>query len=250
MEAEIDRADCREMVRDITHAILPTRQTVLARGIPGASGLELRSAPIPEQEQVPKAGHRTPGRQNGGALDELARAPRRCVPNGRPPRLPPTTAPRLPPAPPAQEEDAAAAAGFGADLSSRFAGRSSVDSSPEASPQREKRALSPAARAAGGRGGSISGAGVGLHSPSGSGACAACATGTSHHASPRRMHPSIDEDVDSEDDEAQDDEALQLSMQAAIAADRKDVLEELLASRGAARCNEIGLDESLGWECR
>jgi len=36
MEAEIERADCREMVRDITHAVLPTRQTVMGRGVSAA----------------------------------------------------------------------------------------------------------------------------------------------------------------------------------------------------------------------
>ena len=37
MEAEIERADCREMVRDITFASLPTRKTFIGRGVPSVT---------------------------------------------------------------------------------------------------------------------------------------------------------------------------------------------------------------------
>ena len=37
MEAEIERADCREMVRDITFASLPTRKTFIGRGVPNVT---------------------------------------------------------------------------------------------------------------------------------------------------------------------------------------------------------------------
>ena len=37
MEAEIERADCRDMVRDITFASLPTRKTFIGRGVPNVT---------------------------------------------------------------------------------------------------------------------------------------------------------------------------------------------------------------------
>ena len=55
MEAEIDRSDCQQMVRDITHAVLPTRATFQGRGaVPLARGASISE----EEEPDPAAGAR------------------------------------------------------------------------------------------------------------------------------------------------------------------------------------------------
>ena len=51
MEAEIERADCREMVRDITHAVLPTRATMQHPGL----SLERPNSINEDEEEDPAA---------------------------------------------------------------------------------------------------------------------------------------------------------------------------------------------------
>ena len=51
MEAEIERSDCREMVRDITHAVLPTRQTVLGMGARSLNPLSAGGGEARPQQQ-------------------------------------------------------------------------------------------------------------------------------------------------------------------------------------------------------
>ena len=46
MEAEVERADCRDMVRDITHAVLPTRASMKG----GLGAVSLGPAAIHEED--------------------------------------------------------------------------------------------------------------------------------------------------------------------------------------------------------
>ena len=51
MEAEVDRADCREMVRDITHAVLPTRKAMGGAEVVQRSRMSERSISEADEEQ-------------------------------------------------------------------------------------------------------------------------------------------------------------------------------------------------------
>jgi len=190
MEAEIDRADCKEMVRDITHAVLPTRQTVLGmggRGMPASlAGLELRyqqqQAQDPEEDPVPG--------EVAAALDQR---------------------------------------GFQMKPSSRLANVDEFSSSNEASPKKVARQPARSSQQGAGASGGSPGMGVGISSSrrggGGSGraeeqewddSLAAASAGYGH--------------ADEEEDE--DADSNRLAMQAAIAAERADIVEELL--RGSA----------------
>ena len=193
MEAEIDRADCKEMVRDITHAVLPTRQTVLGmggRGMPASlAGLELRyqqqQAQDPEEDPVPG--------EVAAALDQR---------------------------------------GFQMKPSSRLANVDEFSSSNEASPKKVARQPARSSQQGAGASGGSPGMGVGISSSRRGGgggggggraeeqewddSLAAASAGYGH--------------ADEEEDE--DADSNRLAMQAAIAAERADIVEELL--RGSA----------------
>lgn len=118
MSAEIDRADCREMVRDITFATLPTRQSFI-NGTKTVVAAEAR-APIAEEEEEEEPVHPDFAVARPAATQALNRhAPAAANANGTTTSTPHGSPPRK------------AAGGLGAGGPMRPPDDSSPDSSPE-----------------------------------------------------------------------------------------------------------------------
>ena len=86
MEMEVERADCRDMVRDITHAVLPTRAS-MQHGL-GAVSLGRPAAIGEEEEQRLQVPHRvrmcTRNRDSarGGQPSSVSAQDHRSMPTG------------------------------------------------------------------------------------------------------------------------------------------------------------------------